>query len=1601
MSTPCHEILFIDANISNIDTLLAGLSQNIDVVILDDKMNALDQIDAALRGYKNLDAIHIMSHGAEGELVFAKGVLSHSNITSYATQLKRIGSALSATGDLLLYGCDVAKGENGLAFINALSTFAAADVAASDDLTGAKVLGGDWVLEKNTGKIQTLELSPASFQSVLAAKPLPAPGVVITDLGSNTDYAKSVDVQPDGKILVGGSGNGYVTLARYNSNGSLDVGFGTKGIVKASTGSATAVHYLTSVYPGKIVVATTQAVSLFDSNGILDRHFESYSRYPYAKGIFSADVAIQTVKITGGYSNYLLVVGGTAGNYNNLTVARHFFSGPYDTTFSGGDSSSLGMGVNSFIIQADGKILTAGYRYFYNDLSGTSPTSQWSLHRFNSDGSTDLSWYNTSAAGYANNGGNWNYDFGGFNQIAQSILLQPDGKVLVVGTVQASIDNILHSYFTLIRFSSNGLFDTSFGTVMTDFFDPTNQYQVNVSKAVLQLDGKIVVVGTKTYTTGNSSIVLARYNSDGSLDQSFGVDGIVTSSQANGAYLANSVTAQSDGKIVVVGSFNNSGNTDFLLIRYNSDGSIDSTFNIDNVITGDSGNNTLNGGEGIDTLIGGLGNDTYVVDSTTDTIKENVNQGIDVVQSSVSFTLAINIENLVLLGNTAIVGTGNQSNNIIAGNSADNTLNGGAGVDTLIGGLGNDTYVVDSAKDTLTENLNEGIDTVESSVIYTLPTNFENLTLTGTSALAGTGNSSHNVIVGNSGNNTLAGLDGDDTLDGGAGRDTLIGGLGNDSYFVDNSADVVRENANEGIDTIQSTVSYTLLTNFENLILTGTSAIAGTGNSSDNVIVGNNGNNSLIGLNGDDTLDGGAGNDTLMGALGNDTYVVDSAFDTLTENVNEGTDLVQSSVNFTLPINIENLNLISTSAITGIGNTSHNVMIGNTADNTLDGGAGNDTLMGGLGNDTYVVDSTADSVIEIANEGTDLVQSSVSIMLPMNIENLILLGNTVMTAMGNDSNNVMTGNTADNTLDGGAGNDTLIGGLGNDTYVVDSSADSIIENVNEGTDLAQSSVNFTLPTNIENLNLVGTSVITGTGNLSNNIMIGNTADNTLDGGLGSDSLIGGLGNDLYIVDNIADFLTENANQGIDTVQSSVSYTLNSNIENLTLIGDLGNTGIGNALDNILTGNSASNTLSGLGGHDTIYGMGGDTLIGGFGADRLIAEGDKNTLQGDAGNDTFVFSNFLFTNNTIVDFVKGDRMEIVGYGAVNTIVSGTGDNVKQGVIEYSLDGINTILYLGVDDKNGADATITINNLMTPNLLTVVENTIYINSLPTGSVAILGKVIQGEVLTASNNLADEEGLGTLSYQWLSNGLAILGATGETYTLTQTEVGKTISVQASYTDLLSTVERVTSLSTNSVVNVNDLPLGLIVITGTATQGQVLTVSNTLSDLDGLGTISYQWLSNGSAILGAVGETYTLTQTEVGKTISVQASYTDLLSTVELITSAQTSTVAAASPVSVSLNATSTSSIATAAAEIFNITSGNYAASIAGFGVNDKLVFAAGTAKSLTNASYTDGNMTVQGTLNNQIVTIQLTGISATLDAQVDSLASFNTVFGTGSLI
>ena len=142
----------------------------------------------------------------------------------------------------------------------------------------------------------------------------------------------------------------------------------------------------------------------------------------------------------------------------------------------------------------------------------------------------------------------------------------------------------------------------------------------------------------------------------------------------------------------------------------------------------------------------------------------------------VSFALGANVENLTLTGSADIDGTGNALANVLTGNSGANTLDGGAGADTLTGGAGDDTYVVDNAGDSLTENAGEGTDTVRSSIAWTLGANLENLVLTGSAAIDGTGNAANNQLTGN-GN--------DNVLDGRAGADAMAGGMGDDTYVVD------------------------------------------------------------------------------------------------------------------------------------------------------------------------------------------------------------------------------------------------------------------------------------------------------------------------------------------------------------------------------------------------------------------------------------------------------------------------------------------------------------------------------------------------------------------------------------------------------------------------------------------------------------------------------------------------------------------------------------------------------------------------------------------------------------------------------------------------
>ena len=246
------------------------------------------------------------------------------------------------------------------------------------------------------------------------------------------------------------------------------------------------------------------------------------------------------------------------------------------------------------------------------------------------------------------------------------------------------------------------------------------------------------------------------------------------------------------------------------------------------------------------------------------------------------------------------------------------------------------------------------------------------ISYSGTGDFTATGNDSGDTITGGPGNDTLSGGAGNDLLDGGTGVDTLIGGAGNDTYVVNDLRDQVIEAVGGGTDTVRTGLSaYVLPDQIENLTYTGSSLFQGMGNALDNIItggagpnrlLGGAGNDTLIGGAGNDVLDGGAGADKMVGGAGDDIYFVDNVGDQVIEDANAGTDTVYSSIDYTLPTNVENLQLNGT-ATKGTGNELDNTITGNAIlASYLDGGAGNDTLIGGAGDDVLIGGPGADTL---------------------------------------------------------------------------------------------------------------------------------------------------------------------------------------------------------------------------------------------------------------------------------------------------------------------------------------------------------------------------------------------------------------------------------------------------------------------------------------------------------------------------------------------------------------------------------------------------------------------------------------------------------------
>jgi trimeric autotransporter adhesin len=674
-------------------------------------------------------------------------------------------------------------------------------------------------------------------------------------------------------------------------------------------------------------------------------------------------------------------------------------------------------------------------------------------------------------------------------------------------------------------------------------------------------------------------------------------------------------------------------------------------------LVGNSMNNMLDGRSGADYMEGRQGDDIYIVEDQNDVAFEQWGEGWDTVRSSVDYSIAMgsDIEILELVGD-AVRATGNDIFNELFGNDGDNILDGGIGPDEMEGGAGNDLYIIDDA-DYILEREGEGIDTVRSGLFsYELGDHFENLELID-GAWNGFGNSLNNRIVGN---------DADNFLDGRAGADVMIGGGGFfDQYEVDDVGDVVIEYADGGLDQVRSQVDYTLGANIERLELFGGPAIRATGNELDNFIYGNGFDN---------IIDGAQGADEMLGGFGDDIYYVDNIYDWASEHGGQGNDTVRSSIDYVLGSEIENLELIG-GALNATGNWFENHLVGNDLDNVLDGLEGGDHMSGGMGNDTYHVDNDGDQVIEHNGQGDDTVYSSLfDYQLADNVETVYLVGGA-MSVRANALANTIYGNALGNILDGGSGIDTYHGGAGDDLYILNSTAEQVYENSDEGIDTIRlQGGSYTLRDNVENLEFVVTG--TGTGNSLNNLLKGGTGNDNLDGRLGADTMEGGTGNDTYTVDNVGDSVVEAAGAGSDTVLSSVSFTLGANIETLDLTGSTHISATGNELANVLDGNTGNNLMDGQGGADAMRGRtGNDTYIVDQAGDSVSEDSNSGydivqsslatyTLTGNVEELILVGGALNGTGNNLANTLRGNELgnRLSGGLGADTYYGGAGNDV---------------------------------------------------------------------------------------------------------------------------------------------------------------------------------------------------------------------------------------------------------------------------------------------------------------------------------------------------
>ncbi len=645
MSAPNPDILVIfDQRVENQGVLYQALQSGSIGYSINSNRDAIDQITTLLAdtGAKRLA---IVAHGEAGSIKIGVNSIDLAQLQSRTPLLQEW-----CLDEILLYVCEVAKGDRGQQFISQLGTVTGAKIAASTANIGSSKLDGNWNLTSDTGKIApNLVFQPeiiAAYPNILKAGDLDpgfgTNGKAITDFNGANDIAKNVFVQADKKIVVAGTSNDVFALAKYNSDGSLDTSFGNNGKTTNSFGGR--INSTIQQSDGKFVVAGSIDGSFYvvryNLDGSIDSSFGNNGK------VITVIPRAAIKDIVQQKDGKLLAVGdsgpensGTAGTIN---VVRYNLDGSLDTSFgTEGKASQFGNGVTDIILQNDGKfVLSGGSEPF------RSPNSQPILDRYNSNGTFDKSLPVSPDRRFGNG------------------TVQGDGKIIVINdsflgrSPADNFESIVLISGSINRYNADGTIDNSFGTN-----GKVDNIVGNGASVVVQSDGKIIVAGAS-----GTAFFIARYNSNGTLDNTYGDNGKVTS-DLNVALNLSGIKLQSDGSILFVGSTGTVA--DFIIARYLSDG----TPTTPTAINGTAGNDTLNG-TSADNIINGLaGNDTLNGLDGNDTL--NGDDGNDILN-------------------------GGSGNDILTGGNGNDKLNGGNGNDTLTGGNGNDTLVGGAGNDILT-----------------------------------------------------------------------------------------------------------------------------------------------------------------------------------------------------------------------------------------------------------------------------------------------------------------------------------------------------------------------------------------------------------------------------------------------------------------------------------------------------------------------------------------------------------------------------------------------------------------------------------------------------------------------------------------------------------------------------------------------------------------------------------------------------------------------------------------------------------------------------------------------------------------------------------